>query len=302
MRSVVKNTLAVTAAGALALGLAATSAGATDTSGDSRSDRGRDNLRVIGLSYGTTLSTFTTKHPENARTIGSVRLTGDTRLVGIDYRVQNGALYGVGDTGGLYRIEPSTAAATKVGRLTIALSGTHFGVDFNPAANALRVVSDTGQNLRQPFATIDDGNAMNDAPTVTDGPLNTPSGAATPVPGPATQGVTGAAYTNNDLDAATATTLFDLNTTTDTVAIQSPANSGFLATTGSLGVDFAADSGFDIYSKVRPKATGRAVELFPYAVSNGRLYDVDLLTGQAEDEGRIGVAGVTDLAIPLNQL
>ena len=32
------------------------------------------------------------------------------------------------------------------------LEGENFGVDFNPAANALRIVSDTGQNLRQPFA------------------------------------------------------------------------------------------------------------------------------------------------------
>ena len=297
MRRALKNSLAITAAGALALGLSSTAATATNGS-----DRGRDNLQVIGLSYGKTLSTFTTDNPGRARILGTVRLVGDLKLVGIDYRVQNGALYGVGNNGGLYRIEPRNAKATKVGQLTVALSGTNFGVDFNPAANALRVVSDNGQNLRQPFATIDDGVAGNDAPTVVDGPLNTPSGAATPVPGPTTQGVSGAAYTNNDLSAATATTLFDINTTTDTVAIQSPANSGFLATTGNLGVDFAANSGFDIYSKVRPKVTGRTVELFPYAVSNGRLYDIDLLTGQAEDDGRIGVAGVTDIAIPLNQL
>ena len=298
MRSVVKNGLAITAASALALGLGTTAAGASDGG----SDRGRDKLQVIGLSYGTTLSSFSTNNPDKARTIGSVHLTGDTRLVGIDYRVQNGALYGVGNAGGLYRIDASNAAATKVGQLTIALSGVNFGVDFNPAANALRVVSDTGQNLRQPFGTIDDGNPNNDAVTVMDGNLNTPSGAATPVAGPTTTGVTGAAYTINDLVTTTGTTLFDINTTTDTVAIQSPANSGFLATTGSLGVDFAADSGFDIYSKVRPMGTGKAVELFPYAVSNGRLYDINLLTGHADDEGRIGVSGVTDIAIPLNQL
>ena len=297
MRSVVKNGLAITAASALALALGTTAAGASDGG----SDRGRDKLQVIGLSYGTTLSSFSTNNPDKARRIGLVHLTGDTRLVGIDYRVQNGALYGVGNAGGLYRLDASNAAATKVGQLTIALSGVNFGVDFNPAANALRVVSDAGQNLRQPFATIA-GIAGNDAATVMDGTLNTPSGAATPVAGPPTTSVTGAAYTNNDLDATTATTLFDINTTSDTVAIQSPANSGFLATTGSLGVDFAADSGFDIYSKVRPKATGRTVELFPYAVSNGRLYDINLLTGQATDDGRIGVARVTDLAIPLNQL
>ena len=31
--------------------------------------------------------------------------------------------------------------------LTVPLSGSFFGVDFNPAADRLRIVSDTGQNL-----------------------------------------------------------------------------------------------------------------------------------------------------------
>jgi hypothetical protein len=35
----------------------------------------------------------------------------------------------------------------------VALQGTRFGVDFNPAANRLRVISDLGQNLRH---NIDD--------------------------------------------------------------------------------------------------------------------------------------------------
>ena len=67
MRSIVKTGLAITAASALALGLGTTAAGASD----SGSGRGSDNLRVIGLSYGTTHSTFTTNNPGKARTIAS---------------------------------------------------------------------------------------------------------------------------------------------------------------------------------------------------------------------------------------
>ena len=304
MRSVIKNGLAATAIGALAL--TATPAAVANAADDGQSSGGkaygRDNLQVIGLSQGTRLSSFQTNRPGSVRTIGTVTLVGDVALVGIDYRVQNGALYGVGNAGGLYRLNARTAVSTKVGQLTVALSGVNFGVDFNPVANALRVVSDTGQNLRQPFATIDDGIADNDAATVVDGPLNVPGPQAVPVAGAPVQGVTGAAYTNNDLDASTGTTLFDLNSTTDSVAVQSPANSGFLATTGSLGVDFAANSGFDIYSQLRPMATGKTVKQFPYAVSNGRLYSIDLLTGRADDRGRLGNAVITDLAIPLNQI
>lgn len=169
------------------------------------------------------------------------------------------------------------------------MRASDFGVDFNPAANALRVISDTGQNLRQPFASAG-------AATVVDTSLTTP-----PAPG-TTTGVTGAAYTNNDLDSATATTLYDLATVPNQVAIQSPANSGTLAATGTTTVELAGDTGFDIYSTVRG---GKAVELFPYAVNGGRLYDVALFNGQFDDAGRIGSDKklvVTDLAIPLNQL
>jgi Domain of unknown function (DUF4394) len=46
------------------------------------------------------------------RTSIADRSTGDTELIGIDYRVQDGKLYGVGDAGGIYVIDPSTAVAT----------------------------------------------------------------------------------------------------------------------------------------------------------------------------------------------
>jgi len=36
--------------------------------------------------------------------------------------------------------------ATSFSQLTVPLEGSFFGVDFNPAANALRIISDTGQN------------------------------------------------------------------------------------------------------------------------------------------------------------
>ncbi len=84
---------------------------------------------------------------------GARGLKKDTRPVGIDFRVQNTKLYGVGDKGGIYTLNTRNAKAAKVSQLTVALAGTFFGVDFNPAANRLRVISDTGQNLRH---NIDD--------------------------------------------------------------------------------------------------------------------------------------------------
>jgi hypothetical protein len=227
--------------------------------------------------------------------IGPVRgLDGDAHLVGIDYRVQDGELYGVGDAGGLYTVDDTSGAAEKVGELTVALSGEHFGVDFNPAANALRIVSDTGQNLRQPFA------ATPLAATVADTALTNPAVAPATGTTPAT-GVTAAGYTNNDLATGTATTLFDLDTALDRVAVQSPANAGTLAPTGGLPADIGPDAGLDVYSTLVDGAT-TANEAFATVEVAGerRLWEVDLLTGTAADRGAFD-AEVTDLAVMLQQ-
>jgi Domain of unknown function (DUF4394) len=250
--------------------------------------------RAVGLTADGELVGFDTANPGGATVIGPVGgLQGDTALVGIDYRVQDGKLYGVGNKGGIYTIDDAGGAATKVRKLTVALKGKSFGVDFNPAANALRIISDTGQNLRQPFATAD-------AETAVDKALTDP--AAPPATGtvPAS-GVTAAGYTNNDLDDTTATTLFDLNSTADRLAVQSPANAGTLAPAGKLPVDAGGDAGFDVYSTLD---AGRTVANDAFAVVTvggaQRLLAVDVLTGGATDLGQFN-AKVTDVAIRLQQ-
>jgi hypothetical protein len=73
--------------------------------------------------------------------------------LGIALRPATGELYLVGSTSRLYRLSPTTGVATVVG-LPFAplLSGLNFGVAFDNA-DRLRVVSDTGQNLRIDPAT-----------------------------------------------------------------------------------------------------------------------------------------------------
>ena len=265
--------------------------------GDQRAptgDRGQASFNIVGLTDDNKLVEFSSDRPSPRETGTISGLSGgDTKLVGIDYRVQDNKLYGVGDKGGLYTLEPN-GQATSVGRLTIPLEGTNFGVDFNPAANALRVVSDTGQNLRQPFA------AATLAATVDDTKLSFPSAPPAPPAAPA-PGITGAAYTNNDADPNTGTTLYDLDTATDQIVIQSPANSGQLAPTGKLTVDAGANSGFDIYSVVRGGsiADQLAFATLPVGGQFG-LYRITLFSGKAELVGDLGRA-VVDLAIPLNQ-
>ncbi len=83
----------------------------------------------------------------------AVKVTGlqpDESLLGIDVRPATGELYGLGSSSRLYRIDPFTGQATAVGvaPFVIPLSGTAFGFDFNPTVDRIRIVSNTGQNLR----------------------------------------------------------------------------------------------------------------------------------------------------------
>lgn len=248
------------------------------------------SLRAFGLTSDQRLVCFRDRAPQQAASVAAITgLTTDTSIVGIDYRVQDGLLYGVGNLGGVYVISTTTGVATLVNRLSVTQVGTAFGVDFNPAADRLRIISNTGQNLRH--------NVNSGGTTIDDTGLAYTAGT------PATT-VTGAAYTNNDLDANTATTLFDLDTTMDQVVLQSPANAGTLAATGKLLVDAQAAVGMDIYSTVRSGATidNEALAVITPAGGSANLYNVELTTGKAILRGTFPTTlPVVDIAIPLGQ-
>ncbi|WP_432060963.1 DUF4394 domain-containing protein [Streptomyces sp. S1] len=287
---VVPTALAAAAVAASLISPALASAKAEGAGSSAPHRAAHHRLTSVGLTSDQRLVEFAVTDPSGARSLGKVSgLKGDGKLVGIDFRVQNGKLYGVGDKGGVYTLDHK-AAAVKVSQLTVALRGKHFGVDFNPAANRLRVIGDTGQNLRH---NIDDPAAPRT--TTADGTLTNPT-----TPPSTALGVTGAAYTNNDLDAATATTLFDVDTVNDRVSLQSPANAGTLAPTGNLGVDAGPSAGFDIY--FRP--SDRTNHGFAALNTGGkqRFYTVDLLTGRATLVGAFPASRqVVDIALPLNQ-
>jgi hypothetical protein len=270
-----------------------------DSSCGQRSDFGRiPRLTILGLTADQRLVKFNECRPERLKEIGPVSglQDRDKVLVGIDFRVQDGELYGLGDGGGIYTIDPDTAQAFKVTQLTVALEGASFGVDFNPAADALRIISDTGQNLRHPFAA-----GPTQFITQTDARLNNA--------GTTALGVTGAAYTNNDLDPNTNTTLFDIDSTLDQVSIQSPPNNGSLVATGKLTVAAGPTVGFDNYTQLR-KSVAVGNNAFATLVVNGTtgFYRINLLAGTAilidnfsRDKTDDFSDPVVDIAIPLKQ-
>jgi len=183
-------------------------------------------------------------------------------VVGIDFRPENGALYAVGNNAGvgtIYSLNTSTGVATSIYTLTGALSGTSFGVDFNPVPDALRIVSDTGQNLRItgfPTSTF---------VTNVDGALGL-------------TGVVAAAYTNNFSGALT-TTLYDIRATDSSLYVQAPPNAGTLTLVGTLGATTNTLVGFDV------SATGIA-----FASLNGgsQFGTVNLATGAFTLIGSVG--------------
>jgi hypothetical protein len=193
---------------------------------------------VVALTVSNRLISFDRAAPATIRT--NVLVTGlqsGENLVGIDMRPTDGMLYGVGSTGRLYTLDPVTGAATNKSRLAAdaadttdaftALAGTSFGVDFNPMADRLRIVSNTGQSLR---INVDTG------ATTTDGSING---------GAANTAISASAYTNSFAGTGS-TTLFGIDAVNNTLYTQNPPNNGTLANPVPLGIVAGAVNGFDI--------------------------------------------------------
>lgn len=204
--------------------------------------RASDSMaQAFGLTANNKLLNFALNNPNSVSEKSLTGLLVDERFIGIDYRLRtttdhSGKLYGLTNKANLYTINPESGLASLVSTLKpaagssfTALDGTSFAVDFNPTADRLRVISNTGQNLR---INVDTGD------TIKDGNINGASGAQ----------VTAAAYTNSFKTpvATLATELFDLDQTNKTLTKQNPPNNGTLSLIGNLGINLGTDNGFDI--------------------------------------------------------
>ena len=245
---------------------------------------------MVGLTGDQRLAYFDSATPNTIfATVNITGLVAGETLVGIDNRPATGTIVGLGRAGRIYQISqagaavPATAAAS-----TTALNGAAFGVDFNPAVDRLRVVSDSDQNLR----FHPDTGAV--------------AGVDTPL-APAGDKVA-AAYDQN-VAGTTTTTLFLIDSTTDTLVRQGGVNgtpspnTGAITEIGPLGVNTSAASGFDI------SGTGEVRAVLTVAGTPG-LYNVNLATGAATLIGTFpGSVTVTDAtfvvgfpAVTTNQL
>ena len=283
-------------ASAVAIVSAATALMVTSPGSSTAAVTATPKLMAYGITGdGLTMASFSTDTPGVLNWVRDVvGLVGDTKLVGIDHRVQNGLMYGLGEKGGIYTITTpppgttSNVVVTKVSQLQVGLYGTSFDIDFNPAADRLRVISNNGQNLRH---------NVNDGTTVTDSPLNIPPATT------AALGVTGAAYTNNDLVGSTGTTLTNVDTYNDQITIQSPPNAGNLVPTGLLGFDANLEAGYDIFSYTTTGKTTSNLAFAALTPYNGRasFYSIDILTGTPTLIGTFpSVVPITDFTVTIS--
>lgn len=238
---------------------------------------------LIGLNTNNQIFSFNSSTPGSFSNLTSVTgLDLNFNLEDIDFRPTavtpslNGVLYGLGKstvTGStalrLYTIGTNGAVLSSIA-LTASTGGlnptaspfanANYSIDFNPMANALRIVNDAGQNYRIGAANLATG------VTFTDVAFNGVS---------PTTGILGAAYTNN-FGGASATALYEVSyiNPTDTLYQQTDANGGTLANRGSLGADLVL-GGFDISG-----VTGNA-----YYGGGSSFYQINLATGAATTVG-----------------
>lgn len=215
---------------------------------------------------------------------------GET-VLGIDFRIVKGQLYALGSSGRLYLVDAQSGVASAVGGpIPVPLTGTEYGVDFNPTVDRLRVVANTGQNLRlhPDTGAVVDGNPAIEG-LQTDGFLRYADG--DPNAGKAAS-VVAAAYTYNKTNEKI-TTNYAIDANFGTLVMQGSAegvqpvvspNTGLLRTVGALRAGSFQRASFDIAD-----VSGAAFAALTSAGDKGsRWVEIDLTTGAAKALGTIG--------------
>ena len=241
-------------------------------------------VQIYGLTTTNALLTFDSASPSSASlplAITGLAAAGE-RILSIDVRPANNVLYGVSSASRVYAISP-LGVASLAGTLDSPLVGSSVGIDFNPvadmgAAPSLRVVSSSGQNYA----------------------FNVATGANAAGEGNIAAGLSSVAYANNDLNSATGTALYFINTASDTLQVatgnfnNTAAMPITISDVGPLGIDANGLSGFDILGA----STGFA-SFTDADTGKSALYSIDLATGAATSIGAFGILGDSTITPPI---
>ena len=210
-------------------------------------------------------------------------LVGDARLVGIDFRVQNGRLYGVGNAGGIYVIGISEQQRDR-DQGVAAVGGPERHVvrrrlqpGRQPAPRHQRHRSEPAAQHRRP------GRASR--PPGVDRHRRRPDLSRRRGRQPRHDGHRHHRRGLHQQRPERRRRRPPCSTSTRTWTrswSQSPANAGLLAATGKLKVDAGTAAGFDIYSDLTKGETvsNKGYAALPVGGRSG-FYKIDLLTGRA---------------------
>ena len=236
-------------------------------------DKKEDGGIIFYALAGNKLVQYSTSNPDKIKNNSTITgMQSEEKILGIDFRPATGELYALGSNSRLYTINFNSGIATFVAALTtmpmgsttavpLSLSGTSFGMDFNPVVDRIRIISNTGQNLRAHPTT---------GLTLVDGSIN---------PQPAS--VNGVAYDNNDTDTTTTTELYALDISNDQLFEIDPPNNGTLIEPLSIKLNITGDGGFDIAPKNANVTTDIGLAL--YEVNQvSTLFKIDVETGETK--------------------
>lgn len=253
---------------------------------------------IYALNTSNFLLTLDSDNPSIIRT--AVAVTGVTlnqALIGLDFRPATGDLYLLGynsatNESQLYTVNTATGVATAINvtPTILSLGGNNVGVDFNPVADKVRVVSANNANYR---LNVDGTLAFTD--------LNLNYAVGDPNFGVDPQ-IGACAYTNSYAGALT-TLLYDYDQALNNIANQNPPNDGTLLTIGSTGItqnltDPTTDMDiyFDSVANIAYLASNTGIVLFD------NLYMLDLATGGTVNLGKVGNGiAVKNIAVPLTE-
>ncbi len=221
-------------------------------------------------------NTLTVVDFKTKKSTSNVQVKG-VQLIGIDVRPADGMLYGVTADGQIGTLDPKTGAFTKKADLSEKLkAGVTATIDFNPAADRLRIMGSDGTSHR---VNVDDGKVTVDG--------SHKYADADAMKGKTSRVIAGA-YSNS-IKGTKETTLYNIDGANGNLVRQAPPNDGVLNTIGSLGIKLNGPVAFDIVS------TGEGTN-DAWLWNGGNLYKVDLKTGKATAAGQLPLKGVTDIA------
>lgn len=230
---------------------------------------------LVALSGDNTLTMIDTATMKAGK---SMKVTGiNGKIAGIDVRPADGLLYALATDGTIYTVDQTGKATMKSKMDTVLAADTLATVDFNPAADRLRVIGSDGTNLR---VNVEDGK------TTVDGKLKF---AETDMHKGEAPMIVAGAYSNS-VKGTKETALYDIDGKIGGLIKQAPPNDGVLGAIGKLGVTPKAIA-FDIETGADGSNTG-------WLLADGALHKVDLATGKATMVGKVAGLGapVRDVA------